>query len=312
MVMSKNSTQEQYISKIHMIQDYIEDHLDEELTIELLADIANFSPFYFHRLFKQIVNERLYSYIQRQRLEKAGFLLVANTEMAVSEIALSVGFSNQASFAKAFKKYYGVTATEYRKSKNGQTENKHGKVKDSNLRYNHHEAYLDGTEKSDLIKPQEIKICNHVDKEVIYVRHTGYYKGDSDLFAELFNKLYKWAFARDLINKDTEWIVIYHDNNDSTEDDKLRMSVCMTISSQIKVDKEIGKRIISGGKYAVGRFELFEAEYQMAWNYMMLEWLPHSGFKPDDRLAYELYPTNIESDVKDKRVVDIYIPIVPL
>lgn len=310
--MSKKNPNEIYISKIHLVQDYIEDHLDEALTIESLASVVNFSPFYFHRLFKKHVNESLHSYIQRQRLEKAGFLLIADKEQSISQIALAVGFSNQASFAKAFKKHYGISATEYRKSKNGQEENNYGKVKSSKIRYNHNEADLDDSENTNLIKPQLLKVCNQGDKEVIYVRHIGYYKENSDLFTKLFNKLYKWAFARDLINSDTEWLVIYHDNGDSTEDDKLRMSVCMTISKPVKIDNEIGKRMIGGGKYAIGRFELSVLDYQNAWNYMILEWLPDSGFKPDDRLAYELYPTNVKASGEGTKVVDIYIPIVPL
>lgn len=310
--MSKTSPKEQYISKIHFVQDYIEDNLDKVLTIESLASIVNLSPFYFHRLFKNHVNESLYSYIQRQRLEKAGFLLIANKEQPISQIALEIGFSNQASFAKAFKKHYGINASKYRKSKNGQEENNCGKVNPSKSSYNDNEADLEDAGKSDLIKPMFLKVCNRVDKDVIYVRHIGYYKGNSDLFTQLFSKLYKWAFARGLINNDTEWIVIYHDNGNLTEDDKLRMSVCMTVSQPIKVDKEIGKRKIQGGKYVIGRFELSTTEYQRAWNYMIMEWLPDSGFKPDDRPSYELYPTKVKSSKEDKRIVDICVPIVPL
>lgn len=309
--MSKKSPNEQYISKIHQVQDYIEDNLDKALTLESLASIVNLSPFYFHRLFKNHVDESLYSYIQRQRLEKATFLLISDKELSISQIALAVGFSNQASFAKAFKKHYGISATEYRKSKNGKEKNKHGKVKDTKIRYNHNEVALDDEKRTNFITPQLLEVCNVVDKEVIYVRHIGYYKGNSDLFTRLFKKLYKWAFARDLINSDTEWLVLYHSNGDSA-DDRLRMSVCMTISKPVKGDNEIGKRMIVGGKYAFGRFELSASDYQKAWDYMILEWLPDSGFKPDDRLAYELYPTYVKAIEEGKNVVDIYIPIEPL
>ena len=51
------------------------------------------------------------------------------------------------------------------------------------------------------------------DMTVAYVRHIGPYKGDSDLFDRMFNKLFKWAGARDLLNfPETKTLAVYHDN----------------------------------------------------------------------------------------------------
>ena len=130
--------QNSYISKVNIVQDYIEQHIGEHLTIEKLASIVNFSPYYFHRLFKLITQESLYSYIKRIRLEKAMFLLNCDLDKNITEVAVSVGFSNLASFAKAFKKAYGLSASEFRQSKNGKQENNNGKVINSLLCYNNY------------------------------------------------------------------------------------------------------------------------------------------------------------------------------
>ncbi len=73
-----NESRKVYISKINKAQDYIEKHLEEELTIGQLAEIASFSPFHFQRIYRQITGESLYSYIKRLRLEKS-YISVASS-----------------------------------------------------------------------------------------------------------------------------------------------------------------------------------------------------------------------------------------
>ncbi len=95
-----NESRQVYIERINAVQDYIENHLDEEITIRKLCKIASFSEYHFQRIFKQFTSESLYNFIKRLRLEKAIFLLRSNRKLSIQDIALSVGFSNQASFAK--------------------------------------------------------------------------------------------------------------------------------------------------------------------------------------------------------------------
>lgn len=317
---TNNIYNKEYISKINLVQDYIENNLDKELTLDKLSKLANFSPYHFHRLFKKHTKESLYSYIKRLRLEKAAFLLLTDKKQSITQIANNVGFANQASFAKAFKKYFSTSASDYKlheseysnNSKNGQIKGNNGKDYNENDVYNDIENKInDAYEILETIKPYKMCVKNVPSREVIYVRHTGKYKLDTDLFTKLFNKLYKWAFARDLVNYETNWLVLYHDIGNSTEDNKLRMSVCMTVDKSVIVEDEIGKTSISGGKYAIGSFILDHTQYQQAWNYMINDWLAESGFKPDDKPVFEFYPDNKENHNSNKRFVDIYIPVLP-
>lgn len=106
--------------------------------------------------------------------------------------------------------------------------------------------------------------------------------------------------------------MVYHDYSDLTAEDKLRMSVCMSIKQDLAYQGEFGCMEIAGGIYAVGRFLLREDEFQGAWNYMISEWLPDSGYVPDDRLCFEYYPFNEPEGDHERRVVEIFIPITPL
>ncbi|MEN8905670.1 MAG: GyrI-like domain-containing protein [Clostridiales bacterium] len=96
------------------------------------------------------------------------------------------------------------------------------------------------------------------------------------LFEKLFKKLYLWANERSLIKDISNWVVIYHDQSDFTEDEKLRISVCLEVDKLVNTEGEIGFYHLDSGNYVVGVFEVDESEYQYAWNYMLFEWIPKS------------------------------------
>lgn len=306
-----NKSRMTYISNINKVQDYIEKNLEEDLTIEKLAHIASFSRFHFQRIYKQMTGESLYSYIKRLRLERAAFILDTNKNRSIQDIALSLGYANQASFAKVFKNTYGVSASSYRNSNksygdivhrnsNNNNDSKNnstnGKVYDNIIRYN-------------IPIKLSVQIIDPI--EVIYTRHTGSYAGDVELFAQLFNKLYSYVVSHDYLKKDSQWFAVYHDYGELTREDRLRISVCMSIDKSIKTSDEFGSMILEGGKYAVGRFLIKPDEYQLAWNYMLSKWLPESGYIPDERLSFEYYPPD-DNENSGESLVDIFVPIAPL
>lgn len=302
-----------YISRINIVQDYIENHISEDFSLIKLAGIANFSSFHFHRIFYSITGETLFQYIQRIRLEKAAKFLIQNQKMTIMEIALECGFSNQSSFAKAFKYYFGKSAARYRTD--CREDSNLGKVSSEILNYNSTIRNNPCYKKLEEYRiSYQIEVKNVSDWNVVYIRHTGPYKTDTGLFENLSDKLDKWAMAKGLCyTTDTKWLTILHDSPEITEDDKLRISYGMTVTDEDKVimDGEFGRMKVTGGKYAIGHFELADDEYQNAWNLMYSLWLPESGYQPDDRLSFELYHNNC-SYISGKQRVDIYIPVKPL
>ena len=148
--------------------------------------------------------------------------------------------------------------------------------------------------------------------KVLYIRHTGAYKGKSDLFMKLFTRLYSFAARRGFIGPGTKWYAVYHDYGDLTKEEMLRLSVCMSIEVDFDGQGEFGCMQLAGGKYAVGRFVLDTEEYQGAWDYMVSKWLPESGYMPDDRLCFEYYPPQEYENDSTRRSVEIFIPITPL
>jgi len=101
--------------KIATVIQYILTNLNEELTLETLSSIANYSPFHFQKLFKHAVGESPKQYIIRLRLENAAHSLFIHRYRSITEIALDSGFASGATFARAFRNYFGISADAYRK-----------------------------------------------------------------------------------------------------------------------------------------------------------------------------------------------------
>ena len=145
---------------------------------------------------------------------------------------------------------------------------------------------------------------------VAYIRHIGPYKGDEKLFEKLWNRLFAWAGARGLLKQpNMKSLVIYHDDPNITVQDKLRLSVCITVPEETRIDGEVGKMVIEGGNYVVARFEVSGQEFQQAWEWIYGQWFPTSGYQPDDKPSFEMYP---EEPKNGRYIVDICVPVKPL
>lgn len=95
--------------------DYIRNHYDDcMLNVNLLADRLHLSAPYFGKLFREFAGCSAVEYITRVRMEKAHDLLLAEPEKDVGRIAREVGYNNNAYFATAFKKYFGVSPSKLR------------------------------------------------------------------------------------------------------------------------------------------------------------------------------------------------------
>jgi len=325
--LNKKYLRAEYTSRINRVIDYIEQNIDEELKLETLAKIANFSQFHFHRIFGAMMGETLNHFIQRIRIEKAAMQLINNPQKSITEIAFDCGFSSSATFARAFKDAFFVSASEWRRfwnqeeSKNGKTnrnnhqlQSKFGKEFKPSSYYISSDITTQNRRINMFNKDQvQIKVEQIPEMHVAYVRHIGPYKGDAELFERLNQKLMKWAVPRGLLQfPETKVLNVYHDDPEITEENKLRTSVCITVPKDTVVDGEIGKMTIAGGKFAVARFELATDEFQQAWNIVFGDWLPESGYQPDDRLSFEVCHNDPREHPEHKCIVDICVPVKPL
>lgn len=307
--MSEQKCQEEYIRRIHKVQDYIEDHLGQSLSIEELSNAAGFSKYHFSRIFQGMLHEPLAHYVNRIRMEKALFLLAHRADKNMTDIAYELGYTDSAVFSRAFKNYYGTSPREYRKeySKN---------CKDSFLlsEYNKNTAKKEWAGNLFPVTGQ-ITIANLEEKQVAYVRHTGTYETLAKEYANLMQTLIAYAKKQNLFVDGQNWVLaMYHDNPEFGEKSQFRTSLCLTVPEDIRVQEDgiLGRMKVEGGLYAVGHFQIQQEQYSHAWNYMYQEWLTGSGYVPRNSYPFEVYRNDPYANESHIHEVDIYVPIEPI
>jgi len=95
------------------VREYIAAHLQQNISIQMLADVAGLSMFHFARTFKQSEGVTPHRFLLQSRLRRVQELL-ANTELPLSQIAIAAGFSDQSHCARRFREFVGVTPRRYR------------------------------------------------------------------------------------------------------------------------------------------------------------------------------------------------------
>lgn len=304
------NTEEIYTGRINKVIDYIEDNLGRPFDLTTLAGEACFSPYHFHRIFTAITGESLFEFIGRLRVEKAAQMLLSDRERSISDVLFRCGFNSSQDFSRKFRKHFGLSPSKWRSSPGSSLPG----LAFPELKGEEEFRFLLEEGKPTWECPAgRVQVLRRPEKRVAYYRYVGPYKGDSNLFARLWETLMKWAGPRELITKESEFMAIYHDSMGITAEDKLRTSICLTVDEGVQGDGVIGTMEIPGGLYGVSRFRLAGEEYSKAWNWLYSSWLPQSGYQPDDRSSFEYYPCSKRTEPEDGRVtVDLCIPVKPL
>ena len=100
------------ILAVQRMQDYIETHLEDEITLSDLARVSLFSPWYAHRLFRQYTGLTPAEYIRRLRLSRSA-LRLKQGGCRVTDAAYELGFGSVDGYQRAFRKTFGCNPGEY-------------------------------------------------------------------------------------------------------------------------------------------------------------------------------------------------------
>ena len=282
---------------MHRVLEYIDRRLDEELELDTLAKVANFSSFHFHRLFTAWIGETLGDFVRRRRMEVAALRLVAQPSLPVLQVALSVGFGSTEAFARAFKLRFGSTPTAWRKlqvSNRDQLKSKpdqapalpsgnHGRMK--------------------------VTIVDRHPTTVAYLRHVGPYgKPLSDFW---MTRVAPWMETNGLNGRPRYGIS--HDDPGITAPEKLRYDAAVEVPANFAGAGDHQMTVIPGGKYSVGKFKGIDSQVGEAWAWLLRDWLPGSGMQLDSRPFFEHYPTDATYDRETGAFeCEICIPVRPL
>jgi AraC family transcriptional regulator len=282
----------EYEKRVNRVIDHIRGHLTHELLLVSLARVATFSPFHFHRVFKAVTTETLFAFIQRLRIEKAAGALTTHPDLSVLEVALDHGFSSSATFARAFKAHFGMSATEWRdggaqrwRARRQPERNPSKQVRNPGKASPRVRA--DTAPRLEEGRRMNVHVREFPAYRVAYMRYVGPYGARG--IPELWARFGKWLAAHDLGPGGRITLGVGYDDAAITAADKCRYDACVVVSDGFQPDRWVNVMDLPGGKCAVGQFQGTAHDITTVWDRVFSSWLPNSGYQPDDRPCFELY-----------------------
>jgi AraC family transcriptional regulator len=314
--MPTENSREEYLNRLNRVMNFIHANLGQPLSLSGLADVAGFSPFHFHRIFKSLVGETLGEYVQRARLEKSANLLLGSPGDTIINTALTCGFSSAAGYSRAFRAHFGVSPKQFRNqqiSHPGKIISKTSKVLSGETNYTLDLGFADDSQESQT--PLDIRMKTLPDMHVAYIRHIQGYRMavPNSQIGQAFERVCRWASDRDLVDPNTLLIGIPYDNPDITPVDRRRYDACVTIPKEIIASQgAIGIQDIHGGKYAICRIDVGGSEVHRIGEIvdrLYGQWLPGSGYQADDKPPLEIYRATVGKPAGTWICMDYCIPV---
>ncbi|WP_028873637.1 AraC family transcriptional regulator [Psychroserpens burtonensis] len=293
-----------HIKSINKALNYIEQHLESHLSLEAISKVAHYSPFHFHRIFKAFSNETLHQYIVRKRLEKASAILLRKKDITISELSIRYGFTSNSSFTRAFKKFYGVSPSDFRRQGKGiyskirKVKSKIGQPSAS------FEAYVCDSYQNTKHMPSQIEI-----KSIAAIHTIGTSCIGVNNLSSTFQNILEWAGPAGLLNQpDFKMATLYYDSFKITAPDKVRMRACLLVDAPLKPDGEMSKGIIHEGKHIIAHHEVHIEAFERVWTALFIH-MNNTGYKMRNEPPFEIYHNDFNTHPEKKCLVDLYIPV---
>ena len=290
----------EYKVRIDRVIQYIEANLTQNISLSEVAKVSHFSAYHFHRIFTAIMGETVNDYIVRRRLEKAINVLIFQPQLSVTQVALDSGFSSSANFSKAVKLHFGFSPSEIRNpekiknSKIGKISSKYGKE------FNPSDLYpariTNGVMNRNRLEGIDMKVeVRELESQQVCTLASarGY---EPEAIYAAWDKLIAWAANNGIKQEDQKRFAFAFDNPTVTPIDKCRYEASIVIGGDVKVNPPFASSEIPKGKYAVLYFKGAPEDTIKAQLSIYSDWLPDSGFEPDNFPLLERYLNDVRVD----------------
>ncbi|KIL37621.1 AraC family transcriptional regulator [Cohnella kolymensis] len=294
-----------YHKSIQKTIEHIELHLGDSLSLHELAEITGFSDYHFHRVFQTMVGDPVMEYVRKRRLARAA-REVANLDKRIVDIALDHGFQTHETFTRAFKKLFGMTPGEYRKS--GIRTPAYPKADVLSRRFN---PYLGGIRMDyRIVTKPAFKLIGY---ELRTTSEEGQNNKEIPAFWQRYLEERKGERIPNAVHKDS---VVELGLCTDFEMDTSRFSYIIGMEAEHfgNVPEDLVCREFPEATYAVfttpkARHEDFVSSIQSTWMTIFGEWFPHSGYEHSGGPEFEWYDERCHQDKHELLQIDIYIPV---
>ncbi|MGV3549917.1 AraC family transcriptional regulator [Rhizobium sp.] len=284
MLMRNKDTQTSHSGRIARVVDYLHDHLEDELNLDILADVAAMSRWHWHRVYTAMQGETVAATVRRLRLARAADRL-ANSGAEIEEIAGRAGYTTAEAFGRAFKQSYDMTPGAYRAG------GSHAAFKAANRM---HDA-----------AGFAVEIVTLPATHCLSIPHRGSYMQIS----RAFERLFATAGPAGLVTRKSRMIGVYYDDPDAVETQQLRSAACLMIEPGSAVPVGLETLDLPGGRYARLAYRGPYADMRDAYRWLMGVWLPASGHEAADGPMLEDYLNSPADTAPSDLRTDIHLPL---
>ena len=288
--MTDETPRNAYGRRIERVIAHICAHLEEDLSLTRLSEVAGFSKFHFHRQFSASTGFTVAQFVRLVRLKRAAYLLAFDRSRSVLEVALDAGFGGPEAFARAFKEVHEQTPSEFQRSPRWA-------------------AWASGRP---LPSPSiERKMKPHIvqfpETRVAVLEH----RGPPETLMMTVTRFIEWRRGcKDSPVATHRTIGVAYDDPSATEPQDFRFDVCAELSGTLSPNAAgVVEKVIPGGRCVVARHVGSTDAIGPSVRALYAEWLPASGEQPRDFPVFFDYISRMPSVPEHEQVTDIYLPL---
>ncbi|BCD96419.1 AraC family transcriptional regulator [Marinagarivorans cellulosilyticus] len=285
--MNKTLTLANYQNRVLSVVDYLWRNIEHDVDLNTLADVAHFSPYHFHRIYREIMHETVNATVRRLRLHYAACQLL-RTNDNIESIANQLGYSSGEAFSRAFSRTYNITPSAYRQQRSTPSALKIHPPSKRLYTMNHHIDIIDFTR----------------------VQLGGLpHRGDYLKIGLVFEKVAIAAGSLQLLNDDTRSFGIYYDDPASKDISELSSHACITLTPEQATSANLEVLELEGGKHAALTFKGPYSELEQVYAWFYGEWVPKSGYQLANRPPFEEYLNDPRTVPPTELLTKIYLPL---
>lgn len=273
-----------YAKRLARVTAYIYEHLDEEIDLAVLAEVACLSPWHWHRIYHALYGETVATTVRRLRLQRASGDL-ANTTLTIEQVARRAGYETVSAFSRAFRAAYGMPPVRYREQGG-------------------HARFSDPAHEGD---PGmfSVEIQRLPELRLAAISHVGSYME----IGRAFDQLYGTLAERGQITPGVRSVGVYLDDPSAVAEDHLRAQAAIVVDDGFALAPPLEPAVVRGGVYAVLRYKGPYSDMRAAYNWLFGEWLVRAGHEADDAPAFEEYLNNPRDTPPTELRTDIHLKL---
>jgi AraC family transcriptional regulator len=285
-----------YQARMHRVLVFIDGHLEQDLSVEVLSDVAAFSKHHFQRQFSSLLGISVSRYVHLVRLKRASYRLAFRDGLSVLEIALDSGYEGPEAFTRAFRRQFDQSPTGFRRAPRWRPW----------LAANAPLTQARSKTMSSILADADVRILDFPQTAVAVMAH----RGDPALIGDTIRRFIAWRKAAGLPPKSSATFNIFHPDPNAPSGDLDRVELCAAADRTIAPnDPDVVAGIIPAGRCAVLRQVGGGDDLRATATWLYGEWLPRSGCELRDFPLFAQRVSFFPDVPEHEAVTDVFLPI---